>query len=201
MKRLLPPFGLFAVLLLASVPLFALSPDHPTLLREGDRVGVLRMPERYAQGSNTILIDHVRHSLRDELRGAGFDAFETGATYDDLHRQDEQNANYYIEIVSADALAEQKGNVGFDVDRVGVEMAMVVSRVAAAVRVYDGRTLELLRTYELHHSSRAIVPTDIGVGYRHLYAAVAVPLIHLMQYRAAAHDVARDAVQQIRKAE
>jgi hypothetical protein len=42
-----------------------------------------------------------------------------------------------------------------------------------------------------------VVPTEIGIGGRHVWAAIALPFIEYAQYRQAAHGVARDAAQRI----
>lgn len=197
MKRLLP------ILLTASfaVPAFAIVTDRAPAPQAGARIGILMMPERYAGGSNGMIVNHVRRYLREELRGAGYDAYDAGRTYDDLDRRDSQNADYYIEIVGADGESREHDLGGIQTDHGGVEIGLSVARVAAAIRVYDGHTLELLHTYDLQGKSRVVVPTDVNVGVRGLIAWVAVPFIEHAQFRAAAHDVARDAVQLIRKAE
>jgi hypothetical protein len=59
----------------------------------------------------------------------------------------------------------------------------------------------LMMPEHLKGRSRAVVPTDVNIGIGRLVAWIAVPFIENAQYRAAAHDVARDAVQRIRKAE
>lgn len=197
MKRLLPVL----VLVLAAVPSFAIVTDRAPVPHAGDRIGVLLMPERYAEGSDGAIVDHVRRYLREELRDAGFSAFDAIATYDDLHRNDDRNADYYVEIVSADGSSRAHDLGGIQTSHGGVELALTVARVAAAIRVYDGQTLELLATYDLHGKSRAVVPTDVNVGVRGLIAWIAVPFIEHAQFRAAAHDVARDAVLRIRNAE
>lgn len=203
MKRLVPI--LLAAAFLA-VPTFAVVTEHPAetvtpMPHAGDRIGILLMPERYADGSDLRIVEHVRRYLREELRDAGFRPFDAAVTYDDLHRHDEQNADYYVEIVGADASsrAHDLGNISDD--HASVELALSVARVAAAIRIYDGKSLELLRTFDLKGRSRAVVPTDVGVGVRGLIAWIAVPIIEHAQVRAAAHDVAEDAVRRIRKAE
>jgi hypothetical protein len=197
MKRLVP------ILLAAflAVPAFAIVTDRGPVPQAGDRIGILMMPERYAEGSNSLIADHVRRYLREELRGAGFDAYDAGRTYDDLDRRDPQNADYYIEIVGADGDSREHDLGGIQTDHGGVEIGLSVARVAAAIRIYDGRSLELLHTYDLHGKSRIVVPTDVNVGVRGLIAWIAVPFIEHAQFRIAAHDVARDAVHAIRKPE
>jgi hypothetical protein len=197
MKRLLP------VLLLAflAVPAFAIVTDRAPQPHSGDRIGILTMPERYAGSSDWRIVDHVRRYLREELHDAGFQAFDAARSYDELERRDEQNADYYIEIVSADGSSQAHDLGGIQSRDGGVELAFTIARVAAAIRVYDGHTLELLHTYDLKGKSRAVVPTDVNIGVGSFVAWLALPLIEHAQFRAAAHDVARDAALLIRKGE
>lgn len=181
-------------LLFVSTSALALVQERGIQLHRGDRIGVLRMSDRYASGSHGTASSAVRKYLADELRVKGFDAFDAGRTYDALDRNGSDNADYYIEIVSADADAQEQGGIGIGVDHVYADMAVVVSRVAAGIRVYDGHTLELIRTIDLDKSNRAVMPTNIGIGGHHVYAFFAIPFVHYAQYRRAAHDVARDAV-------
>jgi hypothetical protein len=198
MKRLLPAF----LLVFLAVPTaFAIVTDRAPLPQSGDRIGILMMPERYAGGTDGAIVSQVRRYLREELQHAGFQSFDAARTYDDLHRNDEQNADYYIEIVSADGSSKSHDLGSIQGQEGGVELALTVARIAAAIRVYDGHTLELLHTYDLKGKCRAVVPADIDMGVRGLVVWLAVPFIEHAQYRAAAHDVARDAVQMIRKAE
>ena len=203
MKRLVPI--LLAAAFLA-VPAFAVITEHPSeptapVPHAGDRIGILLMPERYADASDLRIVDHVRRYLREELRDAGFRSFDAAMTYDDLHRHDDQNADYYIEIVGADASSREHDLGNISDNHASVELALSVKRVAAAIRIYDGKSLELLHTYDLKAKSRAVVPTDVSVGVRGFIAWIAVPIIEHAQFRAAAHDVAEDAVRLIRKAE
>jgi hypothetical protein len=75
------------------------------------------------------------------------------------------------------------------------DLAILVSRVATEVRVYDGRTLELLRSFHLERHGTAVVPTGIGVGNMTGDIAfwAAVPLMRWFHDRGAARDVAADA--------
>jgi len=199
MKRRLAVF-LFS---LVTLPAFALSDSYEPIFHKGDRIGVLRMPARYTQGTDGIVAGHLRRYLQEELRGAGFDGYDAQVTYDDLQRQGEKNADYYIEVVNADELSSQEGAAGIHLRDGSIDFALVIARVASAIRVYDGHTLELIQAYDLKGKCRAVVPTDIGVdlGIRGVAAWIALPFIQHAQYRAAARDVARIAVEKIRRAE
>jgi hypothetical protein len=192
MKPLLPLF----VFLAFAASAFAIV-DTPLQIRPGDRIGILRMPERYMNGSDGAVVANLRNYLGEELRRAGFEAYDAKVTYDDLRRNSESNADYYVEIVAVDGDAASEVGIGIGGDRVGVNLSLVISRVAAAVRVFDGHTLELLHKYDLHHSNRAVMPTDIALGGRHAFLILAVPFVQYAQIRSAAHDVARQAAKLI----
>ncbi|MEO8036701.1 MAG: hypothetical protein ABI837_19860, partial [Acidobacteriota bacterium] len=186
MKRLV----LLAAFLGLAAPVFAINTTR-TQPHAGDRIGILRMPDRYMTGSDGSVAATVGSYLVSELREGGFDAFETRMTYDDLRRNDAENATFYVEIVAADAASREHGGVDIADNRIDVNLALVVAHVAAAVRVYDGRTLELLDTYDLRQDNRAVLPTAVGLGGRHAFVRFAIPFIQYARFRSAAHDVAR----------
>jgi hypothetical protein len=176
-----------------TVPAFALtSPPHP-----GDRIGVLRSSADYDYRAEHIVANTVQIDLRRELRKLGFDAFDTRLTYDTMLRSGPGNADFYVEVVSGSAADRPIGGVGGSAGGVAVEVAVVVAWVAAEVRLYDARTLNLVERYDLQKKKTAVVPTAIGVGGRSVWAAIFLPLVQYGQYRAAAHDVARQAAVRI----
>lgn len=192
MKKLL----ILAALLGLAAPVFAINTSR-SHLRPGDRIGILRMPDRYMTGSDGAVAATVSGYLASELRDGGFDAYESRMTYEDLRRNDPENATYYVEIVAADAASREHGAVDVAGEGLDVNLALVVAHVAAAVRVYDGRSLELLDTYDLRQDNHAVLPTAVGLGGRHAFVRFAIPFIHYARFRAAAHDVARDAAKRI----
>ena len=192
MKRLL-----FLGLLLAATPLFAI---NTSVLRRGDRVGVLRMSERFDVASEETVARTIESDLPRVLRDRGFDAFDAHATYDDVRRGDGPGAAYYVEVVGARAGDREAVGVGVGAENVYASIGVVVSRVAAEVRLYDGKTLELVDRWDLSKKSTAVVPTSVGVGGRFVWAAIALPFVHYGQYRNAAHDVARQAAERIAQA-
>lgn len=163
----------------------------------GDRIGVLRMSSRYAEGADETVATTLQKDLRRELRAVGFDAFDARASYDDLSRGSVSHADYYVEVVSSDADNRSVGGGGAAIGRVAVDIDVVVSRVAAEIRVYDGRTLELVDRFDLRNRRTAVVPTGIGVGHRFVWAFIALPLVQYGQYRSAAHEIARQAAERI----
>jgi len=188
---------LFLGLLLVATPLLAI---NTSILRRGDRVGVLRMSERFDVASEETVARTIENDLPRALRDRGFDAFDAHATYDDVRRGDGPGAAYYVEVVGARAGDREAVGVGVGAENVYASIGVVVSRVAAEVRLYDGKTLELVDRWDLSKKSTAVVPTSIGVGGRFVWAAIALPFVHYGQYRSAAHDVARQAAERIAQA-
>jgi hypothetical protein len=184
-------------LLLVATPVFAI---NTSILRRGDRVGVLRMSERFDVASEETVARTIESDLPRALRDRGFDAFDAHATYDDVRRGDGAGAAYYVEVVGARAGDREAVGVGVGAENVYASIGVVVSRVAAEVRLYDGKTLELVDRWDLSKKSTAVVPTSVGIGGRFVWAAIALPFVHYGQYRSAAHDVARQAAERIAQA-
>jgi hypothetical protein len=188
MKRLA---ALLAVAM--AVPAFGLTRSP----RPGDRIGVLRMSDQFSYGAERTVANALQHFLRDELRNLGFHAFDARTTYDDLLHRGPDDADFYVEVVSSYAANRPVAGAGAAVGDLAVEVAVVVGQVAAEVRLYDGRTLNLIERYDLEKRSTAVVPTGIGIAGRSIWASVMLPFVQYGQYRAAAHDVARQAAARI----
>jgi len=188
MKRII-----FLLAIAMAVPAFGLMRSP----RPGDRIGVLRMSDRFLYGAERTVANALQHDLRDELRNLGFSAFDARMTYDDLLHRGPEDADFYVEVVSSRASGRPMGGVGAAVGNVAVEVAVVVKQVAAEVRLYDGRTLNLIERYDFEKRSTAVVPTGIGIGGRSIWAEIMLPFVEYGQYRAAAHDVARQAAARI----
>jgi len=176
-----------------AVPAFGLTRSP----RPGDRIGVLRMSEHFSYGAERMVANALQHDLRDELLKLGFSAFDARLTYDDVRQRGAENADFYVEVISSRASGRPMGGVGAAVGNVAVEVAVVVGQVAAEVRLYDGRTLNLIERYDLEKRGTAVVPTGIGIGGRSIWASIMLPFVEYGQYRAAAHDVARQAAARI----
>ncbi len=181
----------FVLVLLASVSALGLDTTH-----RGNRVGILLTPARY-EGTDERMASAIRKYLREELQKSGFDAFDTKTTYDDLSRNVDSAADYYVEIAASDAAADSHGGVGVGAGAVAVDVSLVVAHVAAEVRLYDGRSLELIRRFDLDHSKKGVAPTSIGIGVPGLIGWVSVPVMEIAQFKRAAHEVARDAASRI----
>lgn len=189
MKRLLMGF---ACLAMASSAM-AIHVDA----KHGDRIGVLMVAEHNAPVTDIRIAESVLNDLRDELATRGFDAFRIEATYDVLRREDRPVANYFVEIVSSHSEANVHGAIGAAMGPVATEVGMVVGHVAAEMRVYDGRTLELLDRFELDQSHTTVAPTGVGIRGLPIFAWIAVPFVQHSQIRAAEHAVARQAADRI----
>lgn len=188
MRRLLFLFA-FAI----TVPAFALTRSP----RPGDRIAVLRMSEQFSYGADQTVARAVQNDLRRELRALGFDAFDARATWEELSHQGRPNADFLVEIVSSQAMSHPVAGGGVAAGAMAVDVAMVVARVAAEVRLYDARTFNEIARFDLHNNNAAVLPTAIGIGGRSVWAFFAIPFVQYGQYRAAAHAVARQAASRI----
>jgi hypothetical protein len=186
--------AIFIIASLTAVPLFALT-SNPL---PGDRIGVLRMSTRFGYAAEHTVAATIQHDLRRELDLLGFKSFDAQITYDELLRRGPQNdADYYVEILSSDAAGRPVGVADAAVGGVAVEVGVVVARVAAEVRVYDARSLNAIDTYDLRRDNTAVVPTGIGVAGHSIWASITLPFVQYAQYRSAAHDVAHQAALRI----
>jgi hypothetical protein len=175
MKRLL-----FALLLVV-LPSVAFAFDAT----RATRIGVLR-------GMDELQMD-VAEALRTELRARGFEAFDAVRTYDEAVRDGAAVADYYVEIVGGQAATTEHGGIGIGTRHGGVSLGVLVSRVAAEVRIYDGETMELLKTHDLAKRNTAVVPTSVGVGGGSLFAYIALPYIERAQVRRVVRAAGRKA--------
>jgi hypothetical protein len=187
MKRLL------LVLLIAAIalPLIAITPRSN--VHSAKRIGVLRSEETIDPAA---AID-IERELTKQLRDAGFDAFDAEVTLRDLERDAESGAEIYVLVSGVEATGHNVGVVDVGDAHVGTTLGVTMSRVAAEVRVYDGRTLDVLDRYELSHNTKSVAPTSIGFGDRNFFFSFAVPFVHHAQYRAAVRNVAAEAVKRI----
>lgn len=128
----------------------------------------------------------VAAELVSQLRQRGFDAFE-------LEEAIRGDAHFVVEIVGGDPSTTEYGSVGVNNGGGGLALGVLVARVAAEVRVYDGNTLELLSSDHLVRRSSGIVPTGLGIESGPLFAFVALPFIERAKLRRVARAAARDA--------
>src|SRR5262245_1885268 len=112
-------------------------PDGPL------RIGVLHPSLEYDMGREGSIQDLVLRTMQSELRQRGFDVFELDRTLDELEGE-ELDADYLVEIAGGDAYSDDFGGIGIGNRDADVTLAVVASRVAGQVRIYDSRTLEVL---------------------------------------------------------
>lgn len=162
---------------------FAFDDTRPTL-----RVGVLR--------GLHVMQDDVAEALRHELRARGIDAFDAVRTYDEAIRDGVPVADFYVEIMAAEAFTEEQGGIGVGTRHAEVSVGVLVSRVIAELRVYDA-DMELLESRDLRKRNTAVVPTSIGVGGRALFAYIALPMIERAQLRRVVKAAGRAAAEEV----
>ena len=184
---------LFIALLLMVVGTPALAFD-PTPAR-GNRIGILNTATE-----NDVVTLRVatlmRGYLARELRKQGFDVFDTKSTIDDLLRGDDPGADYYVEFVHGDGDDRGYGGVGIGGRHGGVQMEVVASAIGAALRIYDGQTLDIIDEFDAYARDTAFLPTSIGIGGRHAGIWLGLPL-QILRHRSVAKAAARDAAASI----
>jgi len=184
MKRLL------AALCLISIAGAAFAFDST---RRPNRIGILLSAADFDQERETVVEREVRRALRAELQQRGFDAFDAELTFEEASRDGVMAADYLVEIVGGDPQAEEYGGLGIGSRHIDFTLGVIVSRVAADIRVYDAETLQVIATENLSRRKSAVVPTSLGFGGNHVFAAVALPFFYRAQYRNVARAAARDA--------
>ena len=184
---------LFVVLALIVSPSFAFDPTRPAV----HRITLLQAPMYKGTDFELQIARGVREGLLRELRGRGFDVTDSGSTYADVQRDASAVSGLYVELAPSDAHSERSGDVAVSGRSVGVDVAMLVSRVAAELRIYDGRTLELIARRHLSKADVSVVPTGIGIGSYRMSVWFGLPFFQYARYRAAARAVVKDAAAEI----
>jgi hypothetical protein len=185
---------LAAALLLFLVPgvAFAFDTNRRPADEKHVRIGILHADVQYERGRESSVQELVLRSLRTELRERGFDAFDAEMTYDDAQRR-EADADYLVEVIGGESYSDDYGGVGIGDRNADVTLAVIASRVAGQLRIYDAHTMELLATKSIARRSTAILPTSVGLGGREVYAVVALPFVQWAQSRRVAHAAAHEA--------
>jgi hypothetical protein len=161
----------------------------------GRRIALLDVSPRADVSKGTF--NTLRGALRDQLRSAGFEAFDVADTYETMRRGD-GGADYYVEIAWAEREGSESGVASVAVGHAGIEISAVDVLTTAEVRLFDGPSFDLMRSYELHRENTMITPSAIGVGSRGFFASIIlVPMFERAQLRSAAKGVAREAAQKI----
>jgi hypothetical protein len=160
------------------------------------RVGVLRSAGVW-QDVELVAATDIERETTAQLRKGGVDAWDTSRTIEMIRDEDLHDADVFVEISGGDAGARQIGDVGVSDGHVSATLGVLMSKVAAEVRVYDGETLELVDHYDLSKRKTAVIPTSIGFGTRDLFAYAALPIFRHVQYRTAVREVAEEAAKRI----
>lgn len=184
--------GLILLLFFLATPLFAFRELPPP----GARIAVLRISSAFTYPADRTVAATIQSDLCSELRRRGFDAFDARVAFEDLAHGQHPDADFYVEVVSGNAANQPVAGGGIGTESVGVDLAVVIARVAAEVRLYD-KDLRIIGQYDLHRDSTAVLPTGIGLGGRHLWAWIPLPLVQYAQSRYAAHAVAAQAAARI----
>jgi hypothetical protein len=186
MKRL----SVFVCVLFAATAAFAFDTNHAA--SAGPRIGILRPPADVDSRMQAA----VERALVSELRARGYDAIETGQSFDDVSRSDGSDVDYFVELVG-DSSADGYGGVDVGGRYGEVSLELMVSRVAAELRVYDARSLELVTSQRLSKKNTALVPTGVGIGGRSLFAYIALGFVQRAQLRSVTESAARDAATRV----
>lgn len=168
-----------------------------TEMKRGDRIAVLAMPAKYTLAEERRAGEAVQEFLRQELAARGFDAYRVDEAYDSLVREDRGNADFYVEIAAAEGNSHMEGVGGLGTRTVFIDLGVLVSHVAAEMRLYDGRTLELIDRFDLKERHTSIAPAAIGIARVPIFGAIVLPSMRRAQIRGAARDVAVKAADRI----
>jgi hypothetical protein len=189
--------ALVLALLVVAVPSFALkgTPDGKRPMR----VGVLHTGDQWADWNYDRAAAAIEHEIVAQFRERGIEAWETHRTLKDAFQDNVEPADLYIEVSGGDARIHEIGGVDISGPHVATTLGVIISKAAAEVRVYDGRTLDLVDRFELSKRRTAVVPTSIGLREGPIFGLTVVPIFQHLQYRAAVRDVAKEAAERIAK--
>jgi hypothetical protein len=192
MKRAL--LATLAVVSLAT-PLFAITGKPAS--RHALRVGVLRTSDGWQNADLNAAAVAIERELAEQLRSSGVDAFDTHRTLDEARDEEIAGADILVEVSGGAARSRDIGGIDVADRHLTATLGLVISKVAAEVRVYDARSLELLDRFDLTSTRAAVLPTYIGIRNADLFAWATVPFVRHLQYRSAIRSVAEDAAQRI----
>jgi hypothetical protein len=192
MKRV----SLSIAILLLTTPLWALkgTPEGKRPLR----IAVLHTSDRWGDPSMDAAAAAIEHEIVGQLRQRGAEAWEVRHTLEDVQSEASfPEADLLVEVTAGEARQHEIGGVALGDTHVSTTLGLVLSRVAAEVRLYDARSHELLDRYELSRSKKAVLPTSLGMGDSHFFVYSVVPIARHFQYRSAVRDVASEAADRI----
>lgn len=185
---------LTAALLLLILPSAAFAFDAKRRpAAENARIGILRPTMQYNDGREAGASTAILRAMGKELRERGFDVTDVDMTYDEASRGGVSGVDYLVEVLGSDAYRESYGGVGVGNRNADVTLEVIVARVAGQLRVYDGATMDVLADAPISRRSTAILPTSLGLGDRHFFAVLALPVAQWAQSRRVARGAAHDA--------
>jgi hypothetical protein len=190
MKRVLAAFIALAMAI-SAVPLLAIDTRSRVT-----RIALLDLSPRANVSSDAFRT--VRETLCNDLRSRGFDAFVVEETYESL-RRDSHIADYYIEIAGVRRWGGGDNlNVSIGGDLGGVGISDVSGTAAAQLWLLDGRSFDVITSYELESRSSGLAPSTIGAGRGGFFASIFIlPIFEQAHVRKAARTVARHAAERI----
>lgn len=181
----------FAVILflVASSPLAAV--DFGMVA--GDRIAVLVVQEDGARLTHDDLGELIGRVTARRLEKEGFATVLLPRSADELVAdglKDAVGAAWILEIAWSDGRARTWGGIAGGTEGVGAEVGVVTAHLAAEIRLYDARTLEMVDRFEV--DSRATTPalTGIGVGGRWSWLWASLPWGNRQVYGRAAGALA-----------
>jgi hypothetical protein len=186
---------LFAALLffIAASPLAAID-FRP---QPGDKIAILAVPQDRERRMHDDLSELIANVTARRFERAGFPTVVLPRSVEELvadNLKDAVGAAWIVEIAWTDGRSRTWGG-GMGVGEVGDgavggDVAIVTAWLSANVNFYDGRSLEMLRRFEL--DSRATTPTLTGlsVGGRWSWLWVALPWGQRYPYSRAAAALA-----------
>jgi hypothetical protein len=190
MKR----FAIAAVLfLIAAAPLAAVD------LRPvpGDRIAILAVPQDEGRRMHDDLSELIGRVTARRLEREGFITVVLPRSIDELVEDglaDAVDAAWIVEIAWSDGRARRWGGIEGGTDAgsatVGAGVAVVTARLAAEIRFYDARRLEMLDRFELDSHATTPALSGIGVGGRWSWLWASLPWGDRSAYQRAAGALA-----------
>ncbi len=183
-------------LLVLAVPVWAIrgTPDGKRPLR----IAVLHTGDQWADPSMDAAAAAIEHEIVGQLRQRGAEAWEARHTLGDVRNEEPSpDVDFLVEVTAGEARQREVGGVALGDAHVSTTLGLVLSRVAAEVRLYDAGTHEMLDRYELSRSKTAVLPTSFGIGDGRFFVYSVVPIARHFQYRSAVREVAAEAADRI----
>ena len=162
------------------------------------RIGILAGGELNENNAEASIRRNLPRIMVEELRRSGLDARLLVQTLEDV--KPGEDYDILVDVRFADADTEVSGGIGAGIPvgsvHVGAEVGMSHSRAAVEVVLYDGRTLEHLRTLEFQAASSSPTLTGLGVGGRNGFLFLRLPFRGSPERRVT-RQLARSAAAQI----